>query len=339
MIGGFNPSRRDYWMLAAALVFGVVLILVGMRSWNQSFSGSLSSDYLFFRTSSAVETYPIITGDIQISFQGSISGPLGEFSSEKLEGERMLLRIEAPAPKGSPDTQSDVSALTTVQPISVPAGTDLTFTSTRFGNEIEITARGAQLDLIIEPQVGARIVLENPLCMVDQDCPVDRFEEFDEAIFISGNTLDDMQIRLSKLNAEQPIADVAHVEHLRTWELLETPVGMFDRSGLNSGTLQFASVPDRLRSFFTGELIDLDSRSMMIRSLVAHDLGYRLQVSGELRDASVKLGDTKVSLMPTWFDVISNNSRTRYTIGALSILIGLFQLLNWEKFHEWRRRT
>ncbi len=321
--------------MAAAVVIGLIVILVGLRASNQPFAGSLHTDFAQFTTNQPFETYELVVRDIRVGFRGSLSGPPGDSAADDIEGERQVLTIIAT----SPTTTEPILPIATLQKIRIPEATQVYLSTDSASDEIDLIIRGGDVELTILPHDGASLALENPFCIADGNCPQARFRTEDGPVRISGDGQDDIQITLTKAQPKQPIADVALVSEFKTSQVIESSVGPLSRSGLSDGTLKFANAPDNTREIFPGEVIDLAGESMILRSVVAESDGLAAQISGELNEATARIGKSKVSLMPTWFDVISNDPRTRYLVGAISILIGLMQVFGWEKLLRWRERA
>lgn len=320
----WSLNGRQLTIFLVALIVGLIFILVGIRTTKEPFSGTISTEYIDFTAARAFETGTFGARNIVLSFRGEVTGPISFASDE----DRIELHIEAP-PRQSGTNTPDALALATIKKFEVPADSQVIVSTDPATSEVFLTIRGAAFDLEVLPQTGAKITAISSLCFQDQNCPTTVYDEDDASLLVSAYEDDDLVLSIEGSRVRQIIAEVVDASEIETWETIDSAVGPFRKSGISEGYLQFASLPNKSRGLLEGEVIEIETNILRLRSLRAIEGGVTFQMSGELANAATFIGNEPVSFMPNWFEKLSNDSRMRYLLGAISLLLALRQLIGW----------
>ncbi len=321
-----SPVSWVIFLIAATIA--AMFVLIGLRSWNQPFSGTLETDRLVFVPAADTELVPIISQEITVRFRGSVETPM-QFSSRDEPMVIKIFHLENIRSKELPAQRDGVAALPTISPLRLAAGGRVSLEAQSGDDSAELRIAMPPQSIRLVAAAGAMISIESPICDFS-DCPSGRELQSRQEIILRPRSGEELTISFDTLRAGQPLSELVSVSSFETWSLVQSGVGQVRTSGVTGGFVRFANTPDLTNTILPREIVDLAGRDITLRALRIEDKEFRFQMSGSLDHATTEVGREEVSMMPSWFEVLSNDARVRYALGVLTVLLGVGQLLGWK---------
>jgi hypothetical protein len=218
----------------------------------------------------------------------------------------------------------------TLAPLKLPAKTQVRVTSTGVPREYRLSLQGTNTELSADVNGQVRAGFSS-----GGSQQVD-FRTPDVAVMQTGENEVDLDLTLlgpgtNNFSSQLSVSDLSffHVAEIRD------PESVVARrvSTILSGTLNFESLNGLERKVRPGEMLQFDQSQVEIRTLRLQDDHIELKFYGRVRGMSAGSGESRRSLMPTWFEWLRAQHSLSLLWGTALYLLGLLAgVLRW-----WRR--
>jgi hypothetical protein len=292
-----------------ALLVGATLLLLGLRIPVSSISGFAESRFVSLALKQRIVTSDLTARNLGVSFVGDLRLPDGSV----LPDQDVSLLIE--------DASALPDSFSSVPGFEVSENALIVATLARPEQRVQLRFSGAPIEFIILPGQGAHLEVDAADCHEAASCVF--AVDTTDALMVTARPEQPLILQFDIPSHDAPLATRVLVSSISFWETDVQHGSVEKNSGLLGGRVRFIERPDAARDFDRGEIVTLEPSSLTIRDIQIEGGLLYTQFSGSVDSLTVDIGEEEHSLMPTWFDALSNNVYVRFLLGLMSLIVGV----------------
>lgn len=311
-------ARRIVWPTAIAASISALLVVLGLHIPTSQLTGFAETRFVAISPKKPFVLSDLSARNFGLSFFGSLRLPDGAI----LSNQDITVKIE--------DLVDPETNFTSIPGFEVPSNVLIVAETTARDERLALRFADADLQFDLLPSVGSRLFVDAKDCDVLTSCvaTIDTVTE----LKVMATAYSPVLMQFDAPLDDAPIATRVAVSSL---DFAQTEIEngrVVKNSGIIAGRVRFIETPESARDFDHGEIFTVLPSDVSLRGIILQRDRLSTQFSGSVTDASVEIGDTKHSLMPTWFDALANNQYVKFLFAVCSMLVGVE--ITWRKMRS-----
>lgn len=298
------------WQRALSFLVGVTvglaLLSAGLELCSAGISGLAETNYLRIETKEILTTTDLRARKLSVRGLTSLRLPGGRV----LTGNGLALSI-------GDDGKED--RFTSIRHFSIPAGSNITFAIDPAEGRLSVKIQSNALHFQVIPWPGTQVQIDGDACPA---ASCDLVFKGSGSFYATAERDSPLEMRMNLDDAPMSFADRVSVSAVQLWELEHLPGTVEVRGAVKNGSFRLLEAPDQTVTLERGSVVDFEPAGLILRCLEVRGDSVYVQLSGRIRNLAVKIGDSELSLMPTWFDLLSHKRYVQVGVGILTLLVG-----------------
>lgn len=312
----FHNAMRHWAIVLLFLVFAVAIVIGSVRVGEAELSMTTTSDIAFVALSDDAVTSDLTVRQLRLIDVSSLSLDGG---SRRIDATRAPIDVSIEAPS---------SGVITLPSFDLPRGTQVRIRRGSQGRYTMTLSGTATTMRAVIPSGGTITGVDSLQAREVWPIAGPAPAALEIAASASGVELD------FELQEPWNVLSAAAIRELRFWSVeSRSAVPGVRTTGIREGQITFLEQHDRAITLRAGDDIDILLQSGIVHDLSLSVSGIAINVSGRVDDLRQRIGFSKRSQLPTWFDKLSEMPLVRAVVGLLTLLVGL----EFTRYLRWRK--